>query len=201
MTDIGEVIPVTVSQLNNGIPTLVVFAVPASAWQAGTEMTFDEADAVKLGPPLVLTKFDFGPTEPRQPAEPEFDPTLAVDRALNAKEREGFTQMLVGQYDGAQPADWIAEASNADAYGELVEAWFGRFGTPCIQQVARDSGLPQSAAFDLLNAVVYAAVGTGVLNETNFLLAAVSDTYVIDLAERAALWARGYAEASGWTAP
>jgi hypothetical protein len=197
----GEIVPVAVPQINGG-PTLVIFAVPISAWEPGTEMTFEQADAVKLGPPLVVSPFDFPPPSPQpRPAEPEFDPALAVDRALNAKERQAFTEaVLVGPHDGAYPADWIDEAMNADAFIELTEAWWERFGTPCIQQVAANSGLPQQAAYGLIGAALYAGIGSRVLNENNFLLADVSDTYVVDLAERAALWARGYAEHAGWEA-
>ncbi len=52
---------VTVPQLNNGTPTLVAFAVPFTATlnRGGERMTFDEASAVRLGPPSVLTKHDF----------------------------------------------------------------------------------------------------------------------------------------------
>ncbi len=56
-----EVGVVTVPQLNNGPPTLVAFAVPFSATRnrGGEPMTFDEAAAVCLGPPSVLTKHSF----------------------------------------------------------------------------------------------------------------------------------------------
>jgi hypothetical protein len=54
------VVPVTVPQVNNGTSTLVVFAVPRTKeQQIGYEMTFDEANSVALGPPLVLTMADF----------------------------------------------------------------------------------------------------------------------------------------------
>lgn len=57
---VGEVVAVTVPQLNNGIPTLVVFAVPfAKRQELGRDMSFDEAAAAALGPPLVLTTDDF----------------------------------------------------------------------------------------------------------------------------------------------
>lgn len=60
-----EVVSVAVPQLNNGTQTLVVFAVPfAETFRHAEEndhraMTFDEASNVALGPPTVLTKFDF----------------------------------------------------------------------------------------------------------------------------------------------
>lgn len=55
---VGEVIPVTVPQLNNGVPTLVVFAVPRSAIPDGGELTFDAASSIALGPALVLTALE-----------------------------------------------------------------------------------------------------------------------------------------------
>jgi hypothetical protein len=55
----GEIVAITVPQLNNGVPTLVVFAVPAAALIPGVELDFDQANALSLGPPLVLTKHDF----------------------------------------------------------------------------------------------------------------------------------------------
>jgi hypothetical protein len=59
-----EVVSVAVRQLNNGTQTLVLFAVPFAAErrhaeQHDREMTFDEASAAALGPPLVITKSDF----------------------------------------------------------------------------------------------------------------------------------------------
>lgn len=53
----GEAVVVTVPQMNGG-PTLVAFAVPMSAWR-GDGWTFDQADAVKLGPPSVIGPDEF----------------------------------------------------------------------------------------------------------------------------------------------
>lgn len=55
----GEVTVVTVRQINGGIPTLVAFPVPLSAMVPPREYSFDEADAIKLGPPMVITADDF----------------------------------------------------------------------------------------------------------------------------------------------
>jgi hypothetical protein len=57
-----EVTPVAIPQINNGHPTLVLFAVPSDQ-VTGIE-TFDQADAAKLGPPAVIGPDEF-PAAPR----------------------------------------------------------------------------------------------------------------------------------------
>jgi hypothetical protein len=63
LTDIY--VSVTVPQINNGVSTLVVFAVPMAAERAhgGGPWTFEQADAVAAGPPLVITADEFNATD------------------------------------------------------------------------------------------------------------------------------------------
>jgi hypothetical protein len=57
-----EVAVAVVPQINNGQPTLVLYPVPILE-TAGRELDFDQADAVKLGPPTVIGPDEF-PTRP-----------------------------------------------------------------------------------------------------------------------------------------
>ncbi len=55
----GEATVVTVPQINGG-PTLVAFPVPAHlTFGRAEEWTFEEANAVKLGPPTVISPLEF----------------------------------------------------------------------------------------------------------------------------------------------
>jgi hypothetical protein len=132
--------------------------------------------------------------------EPVCDTTIAVDRALEPREREALTQaVLVGRHAGAEPADWIDDADNCDAYLHLIEPWFERFGDAVTAEVAARHQLPPRLTRNLVGHALYAGIGAGIITSNNFLLGEVSDAYVADLAGRAGLWVRGYIERAGWT--
>ncbi len=122
------------------------------------------------------------------------DPALAVDRALTAAERAAFLGfVLVGQYDGAQPADWLDEADNADAYAEPIERWWTQHGQKAVDYLRVLHELPVPLLHRLLGTALRAtfAMASATLGEPR-------RTH-IEIASGAALWARGYAEALGWT--
>jgi hypothetical protein len=136
------------------------------------------------------------------PIEPPCDTTLAVDEALSGDERQLFTAVvLVGRYQGAEPADWIADAANADAFLDMVEPWWDRFGQACVAQIVDRYDLPPGVAKRLVGAALYAGIATNIIHGGNYLLIHVADVYVLDLAGRAALRARQAIDASGWVAP
>jgi hypothetical protein len=54
-----EVTTAVVPQVNNGLPTLVLFPVPFLATYNREPLSFDEADAAKLGPPTVVGPDEF----------------------------------------------------------------------------------------------------------------------------------------------
>ena len=122
------------------------------------------------------------------------DPALAVDRALTGAERTAFLEhILVGQYDGAQPSDWIDEAGNADAYGAGIGSWWDRYGDKALDVFLVNYELPEVLTRRLLNAALvamYGMVGSKMTTDHR--------RTPIEIAAGASLWARGYAEALGW---
>lgn len=131
------------------------------------------------------------PPDPLQ----HLDPDIAVDRALRPADRALFTeQILKGRYAGAQPADWISEAHNADHAIELVGDWWRLHGEPVTAAVADVSGLPPELVRRIVVSALYAMIGAGRVRP------GISISHLVHrLAERASLWARGYAEATGWS--
>lgn len=132
------------------------------------------------------------------------DPALAVDRALNAAERAAFFEYrLVGQYDGAQPADWIAEAQNADAFLEHTEPWWENHGDRAVAYLMALHELPETLTRRLLSAALYSTFGisSATLGHEDHTVGERRRRTHIEIASGAALWARGYAEALGWTPP
>lgn len=122
------------------------------------------------------------------------DPALAVDRALTAAERVAFFEhLLVGQFDGAQPADWISQAQDADAYLSQIEPWWAQYGDKHIAYLMTMFELPEQMTHKLLSAALYVTFGL-----SSATLAQPRRTHS-EIASGAALWARGYAEALGWT--
>jgi hypothetical protein len=121
------------------------------------------------------------------------DPALAVDRALTAAERSAFLQfVLIGSYDGAQPADWLDEADNSDAYGEHIDRWWEQHGDKAVAYLQVLHELPEALTRRLLGSALRAtfAIASATLGERR-------RTH-IEIASGAALWARGYGEALGW---
>lgn len=123
-------------------------------------------------------------------------PELAVDRALTPAERLIFRRhALVGQYEGAAPADWIADQVDRDAHLGKVTAWMCEHGNRATAALMHHHGLPKLLVIKLLSRAVYATIAmppTGV---------SPWPRSPWEIASHAALWARGYAERSGWTPP
>lgn len=120
------------------------------------------------------------------------DPALAVDRALTGEDRTRLTErVLVGPMSGAEPADWISEADNADAYLDIVEPWLRQRGEKRRDTLAARHELPTRLTHRIYVSALYACIGAGTADPN-----APGAVYV--LADRAALWARGYADALGW---
>ncbi len=125
------------------------------------------------------------------------DPALAVDRALNDTERDRFrTRVLAGPYDGMEPADWLDEAMNADAYEQQIGQWWDALGDMTVAAIRDQHGLPEKLTRGLVHAAAYA----------HHAIRDTADPDGLDLpratekiAAAAALWARGYAEGRGWS--
>ncbi len=81
----AEVTPVAVPQINNGQPTLVLFAVPSDR-VTGID-TFEQADAAKLGPPAVV---DLRDGELLAALGPAPEAALSARWARNAMETTGY---------------------------------------------------------------------------------------------------------------
>lgn len=127
------------------------------------------------------------------------DPALAVDRALNAAERGAYLEYrLIGGYDGASIADWIAEAQNADAYVQIADRWWSQAGDAAVDYLMALHELPEELLRALLAAALYATCGitSATLGQEPWTLNG-RRTH-IEIASGAALYARGYAEALGW---
>lgn len=138
------------------------------------------------------------PSPARETLFDRIDPALAVDRALTAAERTAFLEFcLVGQFDGAQPADWIAEAQNGDAYAEHIDRWWRQSGDLVVAYLTARHELPEPVTRALLSASLYAVFGIASATIGPDLAAQGRRTY-IELASGAALWVRGQAEAYGW---
>jgi hypothetical protein len=119
-------------------------------------------------------------------------PALAVDRALTGEQRSiMLEQVLTGPMSGAQPVDWIEMASDASAYLPIVDPWLEARGAKCRDVLAAKHELPVQLARRLYVAALYACIATGDADPAR-------PGAVYALAERAGLWARGYAEALGW---
>lgn len=119
------------------------------------------------------------------------DPPLAVDRALNAAERAAFFEhRLIGEFDGAHPADWIDEANNAVL--DQVECWWSTHADKALAYLTTLHELPEPLTQGLLSAALYAtyAIADADLGERR--------RSAVEIASGAALRARGYAEAIGW---
>jgi hypothetical protein len=127
------------------------------------------------------------------------DPTIAVDRALNAEDRIRFMARLVGPWQGAQPADYLDEANNADAHAAAVDDWFAGLnkdsGKFLPAQLAAAYGIPEVLASGLLNTAVVACIVLDRLDRAGGAQAPV------ELAGRAALYVRGIADALGVQPP
>jgi hypothetical protein len=62
--------------------------------------------------------------------DPQHDALMAVARSLTEAEADGIRAFAAAcGLDGAEPADWIAEADNADAYLDRIELMFTEHGS------------------------------------------------------------------------
>lgn len=129
----------------------------------------------------------------------QVEPNIAVERALNATERQAFMEyQLVGFYDGAQIADWISDAADADKYLEIVEKWWERAGDAAVAYLMTLHELPEPLTRSLLGAALYATCGIGAVAIGPEPWSVGGRRTHIEIASGAALYARGYAEALGW---
>lgn len=135
------------------------------------------------------------PTVTDQYIAERIDPFLAVDRALTAAEREVFlADVLVGQFQGAQPADWIAEADNSDAYLPQIESWWFHYGDKNMAYFRTMFELPEALLRRIITASLYAMIAVTASSKPG-----LHRRTHVEIAAGAALWARGYAEALDWT--
>jgi hypothetical protein len=123
------------------------------------------------------------------------DPTIAVDRALTAENRALFSSLLAGPWQGAQPADYLDEAINTDTYAGSVEQWWSSQQATTTEylagRIATEYDLPEVLADRLLHTAVVACIVLGWLDKLG------SGEAAVELAGRAALYARGMADALG----
>lgn len=120
---------------------------------------------------------------------------LAVDQALNPVERAAFRKhILVGPYDGAEPADWIAEAIDRDANLDIIEPWMDEHGDKMAAVLRLCVPLPEEVATQILVAALHAKIVLG-----NVLPGTDHRRMAVEIAGDAMLWARGYAFGIGWT--
>lgn len=118
---------------------------------------------------------------------------LAVDRALTTVERQAIHQRrLTGANNGMEPADWIAAARECDAFLAETEPFMDAHGGKVAEELVTEYQLPQRLAWQISLCAVYAVIA---YNEVT----AVHIDQQRPIANRAALWARGYADATGWT--
>lgn len=118
---------------------------------------------------------------------------VALDRILTPEERARFqTEFLsAGPYQGAEPADWIEEAADADAYLGVIEEWMDANNETYMPQLLMY--LPADVARALLWRAVYAWLP--VLQGSPPAGGARNPG---ELALDAATWLRGYAEGRGY---
>lgn len=122
------------------------------------------------------------------------DPNLAVDRALTPTERLAFHRhALTGQHAGAEPADWIDEVRDNDGFLHIVEPWWELHGPATLDLLMQRHKLPEPLSHNLLSCALYATIA--IAQDPG----ASKPRLVIEIADGAALWARGYADALGWT--
>lgn len=127
------------------------------------------------------------------------DPSIAVERALNAAERQAFMEyQLVGFADGMKIADWISATADADKYLEIVEKWWRQSGGATVAYLMMLHELPEQLIRGLLGAALYAVCGIGTVTITPEPWTVDGRRTHIDIASGAALYARGYGEAIGW---
>lgn len=122
------------------------------------------------------------------------NPAVCVDRALTAAERGGFMQLHeVGFSIGRQPADWIAEAQARGRNNTRMRQWWDTHAGNVVAYLMAQHRLPEPLTRAILDAALHATFAI-----------ATADMYggrrnQTEIASAAALFARGYAEALGWT--
>lgn len=123
------------------------------------------------------------------------DANLAVEAALNCTERAAFGRhILVGPYAGAEPSDWLAEASERDAHLDTIEPWMAKHGDRTVAMLRGRHPLPEPLMTQILLAALHAKIALAeVLKGTD------QRRMATEIAGDAMLWARGYAFGIGWT--
>jgi hypothetical protein len=123
------------------------------------------------------------------------DENLAVDQALNTVERAAFRRhLLVGAYDGAEPADWLAEAIECDAELAIIEPWMAEHGDRFIAVLRERNSLPVPVTTQILLVALHVKIAL-----SNFIEGTDRQRMAVEIAHDAMLWARGYAFGIGWT--
>lgn len=122
------------------------------------------------------------------------DANLAVDQALNPVERSAFRKhLLVGPYDGAEPADWLTEAAERDAELDIIEPWMAEHGDRMVAVLRERVPLPVPVTTQILLAAINAKIAMSV-----FIGGTDHRRMAVEIAGDAMLWARGYAFGIGW---
>jgi hypothetical protein len=108
---------------------------------------------------------------------------LAIDRSLSPSVRVKFERKLTGPWQGAQPADYIDDARNTDAYVHVTEPWWSTHGNDAVIYITSVTDLPDRDAIALLSCALIALIATR---------APLRIDLVEHFAERAACWKMGY---------
>lgn len=130
------------------------------------------------------------------------DPATAVDRGLSWPERTAFLRdHLVGTYEGNQPVDWIRAATADGRFNGRIDAWMKMVGDTAVAYLLTTTELPEPVVREILHAAMVAEFGIGAagLDADPWQLNGGVRRSPVERAVTAALWARGYAEALGWT--
>ena len=122
------------------------------------------------------------------------DPAVAVAQVLKPHERQVFTAwQLQGHWHGAAVADWLDEADNAGAYGEIVDGWWQNPGSAhWLNRLLVETRLPERLMVRLLSTALRFTCAVSSADLTPEWRSH------LDIAREAALWAAGYAAALGW---
>ena len=117
------------------------------------------------------------------------DAALALDKSLTPAARALFEKrVLVGQLQGAQPADWLDMADNYDAHLDLWEPWMERHAEDATRRLMQITGLGEDDAKRLLGLALYVHIAT---EPPVAWPKSPSAQDVADTAERAAMWLAG----------
>ncbi len=97
---------------------------------------------------------------------------------------------LVGEYAGKTVADWIADPANTAPFLPIIDVWWRNSGRH-LDYLVQTQQLPTDLVKRMVNCSMYVTFALYDLNGPR--------RSHLDLATGACLWARGYADALGWT--